>query len=1776
MSTTKKLIKTAQRLLRNVLQVGKSLTKQVMNWLLRNLFVFRRHPNASQAGFVLPTVIMVMLVVTLLTTAILFRSFDRAKNASNVRINQATLSAAAPSLDRAKAKIEELLNDPNLPRGTPGDTAFKKVIEGSDQQGALPPDIFDLPDETRLEIKDDQNNTANTGWLFPVDTDNNGKFDSVTVYSILYKYGDKNDRTHLKARSLPMTTGNVNPACAAAEGTSASLIGGGGWVSVEGTLKKSIFVYVATVPITDKQIPGYNTDDYEIYQKGNKGFSALELQTDVARVPLSNNAVVYEDDVEIFAGTEFNLNGRIFTNSNLFVANLGNGLTFRQVSSPDSCFYEEENSKMVAGGHVGYGTIAPVEGSSKGSVNVHLFQGRNKDPKYETLSSQNQSATETPDKIGYNNNAYEQRIAKLIEAADGKTLPQAVEDAIADFINEDGLDEDKAKEKALDRYFRERTRRVPYAEVGLGEDDTITISVAGDDETLRPSQELMYPYDPYDPDDGNRPTAANVSLKTAGNKLKPAATKFENQEQQGTEEFVGDRVLMGHNLPELRYDEQEEEWLGKNDPQDIVGTVWDEPEEGPRQRKTRVTTLADAGDTTRDGFWENAAADQPEDSFDPRGGLRVVTSAGVYFPDLAPGETLADHGSNIVWPDWMPVVNPIDPTVGATTTLPASLVPYENQNTKSLTDIETDFGADLINDYDSLDGKDGYTPIEIDFIANLVPHRKRPFLRMRAAAVYHYTHEKGEKPIACVATYYDPTNWLTARNLGDAGGSLPALRGPRDVSGDISLDSGSSLPNGIPRIDTGAGGSRSINGITFEPPALTGNNEVISYLRDQVYPNGRYVNPLLRQATTSGGTLIADPSLAESAAYHSTQCALQIYGTASGAAGLGSINPTETPTTGYELPHGTIRETAFLDARQIKAVDRGEPTSESPTEILLPTGNYDLPIEQRYPLEIRATVLDLDKLRQSKAPDSPHGDKEYMLPNSGIIYATRDDALADASDIEFEPTGNGDVLTRGNSKQKLAATDFRLDPTRRPNGIMLINGAKLYREREFREVEKGLTVASNLPVYIKAQPAEDGKTLEGFNPHQNQSAQLQQEFTGTPITPNSTDAQFYGRRENQLNKNFACRIKDDRLPDCKEGDEWRPATVLSDGITLLSSSFREGFRNEGDYDLRNNQIDNVDNFPGEPPRLGGLELANPNKDNDPDGANRPDILSHQTIAARRLWNGFWNNDFAINGLSSGTNTNYFPPQTTGYPTPPSTPLNDITPAAFPSGQGATDDYYSTASGTPNGNPPLNSSYFNNMVTPVQRRLSSGGFVPEYVMEYCPKTLISECQPTDWIIGTNANRALTSWDIFAANYDNDSDNDITKNDVLSDPNNLTSKTKLVAGTTAEQAQGNAIGKPRRVAFLRDQNGGLIFDSQTHPIPLGISKSGEVQPFPYNQVDNSNLLQADTGVSIPANIELCAVGTRNPANNNKCLGFPNLSDVSNIQLPRNAPTGNSLWYATVNDAPNKVSSPFFRYDFPLLYRGIADRNDPSEIYNEEGEALSPLDINGIWLNGQPLLLPVLQLQATTEDQPIDPSNSKHRRAGDRNFWLPWATVSKAPENTTIFNLVLATKDSPSRPAKGDHEGDIGGALSIMPRFLENWVVGNEPDQAVQIDGSFIQIGRSYYGTAPYYQLPNKTDADNSLFGDLGYPPFYNSGNQQKHPIYVAATRSWGFDVGLLSQIPDLFGQNFAIPPDDEPTTFFREVSRDDPWLKPLLCAKALDQNGNTGDFALPETERPSSCP
>ncbi|MEH2127484.1 hormogonium polysaccharide biosynthesis protein HpsA [Nostoc sp.] len=1642
MSRKRQLFKVIQKNFRQInKQLLSAINKQII-WLLRTISGTQRRRGSVNSGFVLPTVAMVLLVVVLLTTAILFRSFERSKNASNVRVNEATMQAATPALDRAKAKISALFADATLPRSVPSNLTLYNTLVNKLS-------VYTFGDETPITLAYNLNKSTlapkieaassmalenqeniQTAWKFPADTDNNGKFDSFILYGIYFRTppqtGTLRNRSPLDARTPPMLPAKAGGACDVAGDTSASLVGSSGWYKLPtGELKKSFFVYAVTVPISDiAQATSLDTTKYEKY-RGNKGFSALEMQQDRSQISITNNAVVYEDDLDITPGPRFRLNGRIFTNSNLFTAKSDKDITLFQVSSRYSCYYERENGKIVIGGNIA--TSSPISTSNTGGTYVDLFVENGAPTTNKTLVSTNKTTSNNSNDIAYNTQAYAQRIDLLVKAQlnnAATTDPQEIRTNITNrTLNDPSLDATKVRKEELENWFRKRTRRVPFLEVPYGtsaiiktgttEYDYITDAATfmkGSVNTLRPMDAWIYPTD------------ANTTL-TLNTAQLPTRDPDVVDNTPVIETELGDRIVVGNNLPELIWDSTKGDFVGENDSQTITGVKWTGSTTKDRTRSTRVRQLSDLGVTGRDGFWEISAASPRSNPLDVVGGLRVITGTGIYKligsglptrPTTVPNDPgtsgVNENAGTVIWPDTMPMLVP-DPT-------------------------------------DPLDAS----------------KQRRGDLVMRATVVYHYnfnsynpqasTPDDYQTPMACVSSYYNPTNQTTATTN---------TYNPLDLTTVAASNNGivyaapATASDGITRgqaVDTNGFLTPGANADDVTNTGITLLNR-LKYQANLVFPNGRLVNPLLRQALAKATT--SKLTLSEQSAIDSTICAIQI------------ADGTLTRSTTY-VPDGAIKEIAFLDARQIKAIDKGDAL----------TGKYNLEVEQRQPLEIRATTIDLSLLRTQAIGVA--ADKEYLLPNSGIIYASRDDAQKDRSD---------------STSDNISASDYKLDPERRPNAIMLINGSDLSRLTDYRPEEKGLILATELPAYVKGN----------FNLH------TKQEFKGADLLPapsaSTYDTKFYTRAAANRDPDFACRPNDSRLPNCTTGETWRPASVIADAVTLLSGNFREGFRNEGDYDLRNNhQVSDAD------------------------------------TVLNRLKAGFWNNNFV-------TSSNFF------------TSSNDDT--YYKGGPNdTTNDFNNTTRLVPN---PNNSSYLNNFVTPIQRR----GSFPEYVMEMCFKIPVSECRETDWYIGYDGDRSIQSHNL-PANAQRD---------------------KLLAGTTAQSANVDFRRFARRVAFKRNSSGRLL--TSTNVV-----------------ITSTNLSQSNI---TPVALGITTVG-----------GVKVVAQFSDGSLPE--PANNALWFATTKDI-NTTKAPGFsgsdiiyKNNIRLFYRypqvpaaslsSLRDFPGSTTTFTRDGSF-------------QPLLEPVLQLQVTTTD--VDDTEKTYTDIASSSSFVKntrWLSLA----SDTTFNLVIASGDTPARVnsisgGSTPTTYEINGGLHNFVRFLENWNGIN-----ANINGSFIQFKRSIYASAPFQvlvrpgpttvattsstpsSLSSTANIDSIFFRTLfstrpGYTSdstFTNNGAGEA-PYYMPPNRNWGFDVALLAQNPDLFAQRFVTPAADPPNEYFREVGRDDLWVKTLLCA-VQDENANAGNgfedapsayfgtivstpvttppapdrkfkFALPATERPTSC-
>ncbi|MEM6597022.1 MAG: hypothetical protein AAF635_02475, partial [Cyanobacteria bacterium P01_C01_bin.69] len=132
------------------------LARRFMSGLLRSLFFIGRSPRHSRAGFVLPTTVLLLLVMTLTVGALSFRTASRTQSTFLAREQQVVDNVAAPAIDRAKAKLEYLFTKDNrMPgSGTPSSEVLLTLMRNVDSLGpgnlgisALSLNPYRLPDE---------------------------------------------------------------------------------------------------------------------------------------------------------------------------------------------------------------------------------------------------------------------------------------------------------------------------------------------------------------------------------------------------------------------------------------------------------------------------------------------------------------------------------------------------------------------------------------------------------------------------------------------------------------------------------------------------------------------------------------------------------------------------------------------------------------------------------------------------------------------------------------------------------------------------------------------------------------------------------------------------------------------------------------------------------------------------------------------------------------------------------------------------------------------------------------------------------------------------------------------------------------------------------------------------------------------------------------------------------------------------------------------------------------------------------------------------------------------------------------------------------------------------------------------------------------------------------------------------------------------------------------------------------------------------------------------
>lgn len=374
MAKKHKIQKALTKLVQQITRFVQKLTSEDRYRLLRTALV--SSDRQRQAGFVLPTTALLIIVMLLVVSALIFRSYQRSTDAINQYASVRVENAATPAIERAKAKLELVFKD----------RAVTDIAEGSLEASLLDP-AFNFGDETRLQtLPGIQGNAKPIAWTFETDTDGDGANDAVTAYAIVMRTtaGDGGSRktmdpelatsaellrtdeekaNHLLVRNGPLLE-NGRDTTAEAQACQVTLDDGGngefGWFPISTAIyRKNFQVYAITVP---KEVVNGNS--------GNPVISTVQYQQDRTFEGFNKWGAWFRSDLEATPGFPFNWNGAIHSEGSIFIRP-EQPFRLHLISSPESCFYQPElNSDVSTLGHLVYGALAD---GRTGPFNLDLY-----------------------------------------------------------------------------------------------------------------------------------------------------------------------------------------------------------------------------------------------------------------------------------------------------------------------------------------------------------------------------------------------------------------------------------------------------------------------------------------------------------------------------------------------------------------------------------------------------------------------------------------------------------------------------------------------------------------------------------------------------------------------------------------------------------------------------------------------------------------------------------------------------------------------------------------------------------------------------------------------------------------------------------------------------------------------------------------------------------------------------------------------------------------------------------------------------------------------------------------------------------------------------------------------------------------------------------------------------------------------------------------------------------------------------------------------------------
>ncbi|MGA1475342.1 MAG: hypothetical protein ACO4AI_09305, partial [Prochlorothrix sp.] len=306
-------------------------SRQGLYWLLRSgLVTGRKEPG----GFLLPTVTLMLLVLSLVVGTLVFRTFNRTAEVIGQRQQRALYNAATPAIDRAKLKLEYLFEEAGLST-PPSDADLVTELENTA--------LYDLKAqgttsaETRLDLNGD--GALDSAWRYNTDIDGDGD-NEVVAYSILTRsqsvdgtIGLENDDA-AKAAALVVRNGPINLQDRGTDCSNVSDSAYAAWEPVTSSdLRKAVQVHAV---VLDVNAAGTGVD--------NAVTATLEMQQD-RQASLGNRwGAWFRNDLELHpTSTGFRWNGAIHTEGSFM---MHNDPTLYLVSSPSSCIYTRSESEV--------------------------------------------------------------------------------------------------------------------------------------------------------------------------------------------------------------------------------------------------------------------------------------------------------------------------------------------------------------------------------------------------------------------------------------------------------------------------------------------------------------------------------------------------------------------------------------------------------------------------------------------------------------------------------------------------------------------------------------------------------------------------------------------------------------------------------------------------------------------------------------------------------------------------------------------------------------------------------------------------------------------------------------------------------------------------------------------------------------------------------------------------------------------------------------------------------------------------------------------------------------------------------------------------------------------------------------------------------------------------------------------------------------------------------------------------------------------------------------